>query len=528
MVSELFFLWKNKILKDPANLSYHTERFFHLSSREQKKVIDKYFRQFYRVEGLENYFDSKESRYFSDGREVTFFHSYYFDYKLLEYRIDTIRLIDSFVLDFGKKEELIHYALERLSSGSVSVTALELIHYPDELPKALSENLEFMRYLVEQDESNIKYITFCDEIANRQRELIHDGIEKAKNKPFILKKFLKNNGELPKILRSHFDFLVYLIENDIENICYLDEDVFANTTLSNRKLIVQAVIRALSKKPTYLEKIENHSDVAYLLNSDEDFISYMVSSNIDFIRYINFQQINGTKREKIIHQITDLIIDKNIDFDIMKYSCRNLFFQNAYFMKYLISKDFRWIAVNRVDSNEEQRKLVDLFFDKISKKKYRFKLENFLEDGEYFNHRLVEDERMLHYFFSCGVKVVQHINFFDLNNSRSVVDSIMKEIEDKNYEFCNDDFLVNGKYPIPLSNSYQFMRYVIDKNFNHLAFMDISMIHKDELKRIINYAFRMVYYIRGNNRNLSFDIDGYFKGTDIFLNDYFQECLRSL
>ena len=54
------------------------------------------------------------------------------------------------------------------------------------------------------------------------------------------------------------------------------------------------------------------------------------------------------------------------------------------------------------------------------------------------------------------------------------------------------------------------------------------MIDKKELERIINYAFRMVYYIRGENRNLNFDIDGYFKGTDILENEYFQECLKNL
>ena len=59
-------------------------------------------------------------------------------------------------------------------------------------------------------------------------------------------------------------------------------------------------------------------------------------------------------------------------------------------------------------------------------------------------------------------------------------------------------------------------------------FIDISMIDNKELKRIINYAFRMVYYIRGNNRNLNFDIDGYFKDSDIIHNEYFQECFRSL
>ena len=72
------------------------------------------------------------------------------------------------------------------------------------------------------------------------------------------------------------------------------------------------------------------------------------------------------------------------------------------------------------------------------------------------------------------------------------------------------------------------MRYVIDKNFNNIAYMDISIIDKREKMRIINYAFRMVYYIRGKNKSLNFDFDGYFKNSMIFNDDYFQECLNSL
>jgi hypothetical protein len=65
------------------------------------------------------------------------------------------------------------------------------------------------------------------------------------------------------------------------------------------------------------------------------------------------------------------------------------------------------------------------------------------------------------------------------------------------------------------------MRYVIDKDFNNIAYMDISMIDKREKVRIINYAFRMVYYIRGKNKELNFDLDGYFKDSQIIDDEYF-------
>ena len=199
-------------------------------------------------------------------------------------------------------------------------------------------------------------------------------------------------------------------------------------------------------------------------------------------------------------------------------------------MNYLINQDFRWVAITKVNSKEENDKLINQFFREIENQKYKFKLEDFLEDGTYINHNLIENKKMIHYLFVNKVSLVQHINFFNLKSSRLVVENLVNELEktDLEYEFNNDEFLINGKYPIPLSNSYRFMRFVIDKNFNHIAFIDTSMIDKRELKRIINYAFRMVYFIRGDNKKLNFDFEGYFKNASILEDEYFQECLKSL
>ena len=108
------------------------------------------------------------------------------------------------------------------------------------------------------------------------------------------------------------------------------------------------------------------------------------------------------------------------------------------------------------------------------------------------------------------------------------MENLVNELEKFQGDFNNDDYLVNGKYPVVLSNSYRFMRYVIYKNFNYLAYIDTSCIDKDMLKRVINYAFRTVYYIRGNDRRLSFDIDGYFRNSMIIDDEYFLECLKCL
>ena len=112
-----------------------------------------------------------------------------------------------------------------------------------------------------------------------------------------------------------------------------------------------------------------------------------------------------------------------------------------------------------------------------------------------------------------------------------VVENICDELEKTNidYKFKNEDFLIDGKYPIVLSNRFRYMRFVIDKDFNNIAYIDTSMIDKRELKRIINYAFRMVYFIRGKNKKLNFDLhEEYFKNSSIVKEDYFIECLKSL
>ena len=53
------FMLKYKILKDPANLSYQTESFFKLPKNVRKVILDKYFKKFRNVSGLELYFTDK-------------------------------------------------------------------------------------------------------------------------------------------------------------------------------------------------------------------------------------------------------------------------------------------------------------------------------------------------------------------------------------------------------------------------------------------------------------------------------------
>ena len=196
------------------------------------------------------------------------------------------------------------------------------------------------------------------------------------------------------------------------------------------------------------------------------------------------------------------------------------------FMAYLIDKDKKYIKDIMVPDKDEVNKLVDIYLNKYRKMSYN--IEDYIDDTGYINNYLIENKYMLTYLIRNDNNIFKKIDFLNISNSKEVVEVIVKEINNKTFEFKNDNFLINGRYPIPLSNSFQFMKYVIDKNFNNLAYIDTSMIDEKELEEIINYAFRMVYFIRGDNKTLNFDLEGYFNNSMIINNDYFKECLKSL
>lgn len=530
MIKAFIFIIKYKILKDPINLSYHTKEFFQLSKSNQRKVLDKYFSKLDDDFPIESYFDTKESRYYDNHQEITFFHCYYFDKLIIEHNITNIKLMDKFKLENEKIEYLINYALELIKENHLKIKPDDLINYSDNIPVKLGQNIKFMKYLIQEDYSNIKYLTYNELCPSKQRDLIIEAIALAEKQEFNLNKFLKQDKDLPNILATNIDFILYLIKQNIENVKYLNEKILDSQTISNKEKITKTILTSLENNALGIDYIEDNPILATFLNKSPEFISYIITIDLDYVRYIDWHNLIDNTRNKIIDDITLILTKEKKKFDIMKYPFRDLFFANYNFMSYLINQDFRWVAITKVNSKEENDKLINQFFKKIENRNYHFKLEDFLEDGTYINHNLVENKKMLHYLFINKVPLVQHINFFNLKSSRLVVENLVNELEktDVEYDFKNEEFLVEGKYPIPLSNSYRFMRFVIDKNFNHIAFIDTSMIDKRELKRIINYAFRMVYFIRGGNKKLNFDFEGYFQNAQILEDDYFQECLKSL
>ena len=530
MIKSLIFIFKYKILKEPINLSYHLREFIKLSKNTQRKVLDKYFEHIDDNFKIESYFDVKEARYYDGHEEVTFFNCYYFDKLSLEHDIYNVKLIDKFKLPEEKINYLINYTLEIIEEDKVSLDVNELVNYLGNIPDRLGKNVRFMKYLIDIDYANVKYLIHNELCPAKQRELIGEAIKRASENKFDSSKFLMNDKKFPSILINNIDFIMYLIKNDVENVKYLNDNFLNRLTVSNRDNLVKDIIYSLKNNKGSIEDIESNAELAIFLNKNEEFVNYMVSVDVDNIKYVDWHNLVDESRDNIIKGIVNKLRNSGQSINIMNYDFRDLFFQNYSFMEYLVSIDFRWIAVNKVNTKDENDKLISIFLEKIKEKKYKFRLSDFLEDGSYLNYNLVENKKMLHYLFSNGVKLVQHINFFNLKSARTVVENLVDELEKTkiDYEFNNEDFIIEGKYPVVLSNSYRFMRYVIDKNFNNIAYIDISMIDKREKMRIINYAFRMVYYIRGKNKSLNFDIDGYFKNSMIINDEYFQECLRSL
>ena len=528
MIKVLMFLWKYKILKDPINLSYHTKEFFNLSNNAQKRVLDKYFNKLDNNDDIAPYFIDANSRYYEDNKEITFFNSYYFDKLLIEHNINNLIYIDKFKISNDKIEYLIKYSIELITKEKVKFNIKDIIIYPDKLPNKLSNNYNFMNYLIKENYYNVKYLTINEDYPNKCRELVNEAISIADSNKYNINLFLKSDKTLPKILSNNINFVNYLIKNDLDNIKYLTDKLLATTTVTSKGIIINTIISSLKKDSSKITIINNNPHISSILNKNINYIKYIINDDISNMMYIDWHNITDKERESIIDDIVVLLKKQDLMINIDKYPFKDILLENYNFMTYLIEDTPKYIALSQVASISYTEKLVQLFFKTIEIKKYKFNLKDFLNEDGYLNHYLVENKNMLYYFFKQNIPVIKYINFFNLNNIFNVVDNILKIIDHKSYEFHNEDFLINNKYPIALSNHYRFMKFVIDKNFNNLSFIDISMIDKKELKRIINYAFKMVYYIRGNNKNLNFDIEGYFKNAPIYENEYFQECLKSL
>ncbi len=203
---------------------------------------------------------------------------------------------------------------------------------------------------------------------------------------------------------------------------------------------------------------------------------------------------------------------------------------------------------------EERKYLLDKTLSKLGIKKYKYTLDggnndNFLDTtsiplikpdsiltSDSINDKesisiisnekieIYRDRESLSNAIRNDNRYIKNIDF-NYNYNFNIVDLILEEMKIYNYQFNNEDYLRGGKYPIILSHNHNFMKYVIDKDFNNIFYIDSSNMDKNEINGIINYTFKKVYSLRQNDKTVRFNLDK-FKDSDIKNNSYFLECLK--
>lgn len=515
-----------KIKKEPRNLGLHCREFFLLNESSQVKVLDTYFKSVYKNLDIGYYFDNKDARFYDDGKEISFFNSYYFCKKIIEMNINNISYFDKFSLSSDDLSKLLEYTMKLIKKNKIRINIDKILRYPTNLPIYLSSNVLFMRYLIGIDSYNIKYITLNQKEKEAQREIIRDVIKSIDEDKFDLKKFMLDGNRLPDLLVNNIDFIIYMIEHDIDNIVYLDDDILDSLIDEDKKRLVNTIVDNVNNNSIDVGKLYKNRDLGIYLSRNVDFLISVINIDVNNIKYVDFHNIMSSDVKKIINKLALKLVKDDIDFNYHKYSFRNILLKNYMFMAYLIDRDRRNIKYLDIDNEEEVNKIIDIYLNKYRKSK--FDIEDYLDENGNVKIMFVRNKHMLNYLVKHDNKIFKYIDFDLLDNADNLIEVIVKYMGSKSFVFDNDVFLRNGRYPIILSNSYLFMREVIYRNFNNLAFIDTTFVDKQILKKIINYACRTVYYLRGSDKRLSFDLDGYFKNSMIINDKYFRECLKSL
>ena len=208
-----------------------------------------------------------------------------------------------------------------------------------------------------------------------------------------------------------------------------------------------------------------------------------------------------------------------------------LFVMNKYeknIVNKVLNKVFKKKSVNRVDNNIDMEIPVldkDMVLNEFSNNKLLSSLnDNYIEEDNVINNNTNIYMDDISKLIREDNSVIKDIDFNLVDDD--MLDIILDETKIYNFRFNNNYFLRGNKYPKILSNSYKFMRYVIDMDINNIAYIDIYNVDSYNLKKIIDYTFRKIYFLQREGNDITLDINGIFKDSDIINNDYFKECLR--
>ena len=177
------------------------------------------------------------------------------------------------------------------------------------------------------------------------------------------------------------------------------------------------------------------------------------------------------------------------------------------------------LNVLKIKKNKPKEKKKTIIYDDYTEVPLILETDSF--DSDNINNYLDDLDRVK-MKIRFNNSVIGSINFNKCNDEIS--DIILSETKVYNFEFNNDYFLRKGKYPKQIANNYELMKYIIDQDYNNLAYIDTDNIDKDILIDIINYAFTKVYYMKIKDNSIDFDINNIFKNSKIIKHSYFKEC----
>ena len=240
----------------------------------------------------------------------------------------------------------------------------------------------------------------------------------------------------------------------------------------------------------------------------------------------------------IVMFICSMFIGNAINNDLLSIAIQGITSVLVYFILLLLMRDkilflilnkiFKKKKVNSVDTNIDMEIPVldkDMVLNEFSNNELLSSLnDNYIEEDNVINNNTNIYMDDISKLIREDNSVIKDIDFNLVDED--MLDIILDETKIYNFRFNNNYFLRGNKYPKILSNSYKFMRYVIDMDINNIAYIDIYNVDSYNLKKIIDYTFRKIYFLQRDGNDITLDINGIFKGSDIINNDYFKDCLR--
>lgn len=110
---------------------------------------------------------------------------------------------------------------------------------------------------------------------------------------------------------------------------------------------------------------------------------------------------------------------------------------------------------------------------------------------------------------------------FNTNYSNNVIIKASENSDDISFkkEYSK---LQNMMYPQDVLEYTDFMHYILEKDYNNIAYVDDNLISKEQLENILDYAFTLLY--NKKKKNIKEDFTENVKNSNIAKNEYYKQC----